>query len=73
MKTNRKDNEASGSGKDKGKGISEDDNDGNSMMYELERIAREQRHKDLDELIALWKKFEVEKAEDKNVKLVLET
>ncbi|CAI9296084.1 unnamed protein product [Lactuca saligna] len=43
------------------------------MMYESERMAKEQRDKELDELIALRKKFEAEEAKVKNVKLVLET
>lgn len=60
-------------GKDKGKGIPEDDNNENTKMTESERIAMEMRDKELDELNALKKKFEAEEAKDKNVKLELET
>lgn len=71
--TDRKDNEASKSGKDKGKGISEEGNDGNPKFSESERITREERDKELDDLNALRWNFNVEEAEAKNMKLVLET
>ncbi|CAI9276213.1 unnamed protein product [Lactuca saligna] len=71
--TYRKDNEASSSRKNKGKGIIEDENDENAMMSESERIAGEKRDKELDKLISLRKKFEAEAAEAKNANLILET
>ncbi|CAI9301514.1 unnamed protein product [Lactuca saligna] len=71
--TDRKDNKASCLGKGKGKGILKDENDENLMMTKSERIIMEKQNKELYELNALNKKFEVEEVETKNAKLVLET
>lgn len=68
-----KDNEAFGSGKDNGKGVSEEENDENLMMSESERIAREKTDKDFEELNALRKKLEENEVEAMNLKLILET
>ncbi|CAI9271186.1 unnamed protein product [Lactuca saligna] len=65
----RKGNEASGSDKDKGKGISVDENE--EILIEEERAERERSDKELDDLHALRKKFEAKEVETKNVKLVL--
>lgn len=69
----RKDNEASGSRKDKGTGVSKEENDKNPILSESERIAREKRDKEINELNALQKKLGAEEAEAKNSKLILET
>ncbi|CAI9299542.1 unnamed protein product [Lactuca saligna] len=61
-----KDNEASRLGKDKGKGISEEEIDENANMAESEQAEREKKDKDLDELNALQKKLEAEEFEAKN-------
>ncbi|CAI9299597.1 unnamed protein product [Lactuca saligna] len=71
--TDRKHNEASGSGKDKGKGISEKENDQNPLISKSKRIDMKKRDKELDEVNALRKKFEAEETEAKNVNLILET
>ncbi|CAI9263001.1 unnamed protein product [Lactuca saligna] len=71
--TDRKDNEASGSGKDKGKGIFGEGNDEDANISKSERVEREKIDKELDEVNALRKKFEAKEAEAKNLQLILET
>ncbi|CAI9287907.1 unnamed protein product [Lactuca saligna] len=68
----QKDNEASGSGKDKGKIVSEKYTDENPKMTESERAVRKKKDKELDELNALMKKLDAKEAEVKNSKLILE-
>ncbi|CAI9299543.1 unnamed protein product [Lactuca saligna] len=65
-KLHQEDNEASRLGKDKGKGISEEEIDENANMAESEQAEREKKDKDLDELNALQKKLEAEEFEAKN-------
>ncbi|CAH1453083.1 unnamed protein product [Lactuca virosa] len=72
FKTGRRDHVSSGSGKGKVNIVSKKVTEEDLTLTEKEKVAREKRDKELDELNALREKLDVEEAEARNSEMILE-
>ncbi|CAH1412094.1 unnamed protein product [Lactuca virosa] len=73
VKTGQRDHVSLGSGKGKLNIISEKGTEDDPVLTETERMAREKRDKELDELNALREKLDAEEAEAKNSEMIIES